>query len=74
MNPVNPFTTEELAEMVWLKTGRNPVHVRTQALHVIAEFEGGQTGVWRVEDLMVSSAMTLKWPVRQYLEAEEKLA
>lgn len=40
-----------LADLVWLKTGKTPTHVRTQALLVIGEFADGTYGVWRIEDL-----------------------
>lgn len=46
-----PHRKEELADLIYLKAGKNPTLVRTQALLVIAEFEDGSMGVWRIEEL-----------------------
>ena len=49
----HPYTKDQLFDFIWLKTGRVPLSVRSQALLVIAEFPTGETGVWRIEDLEV---------------------
>ena len=73
MNALIPFTADELADMVWLKTGRNPSSIRCQALLVVAEFEDGSMAIHRIEDLIVGSAMSLRWSPSQYLDAERRL-
>lgn len=45
------MTPEELSDLVYRRTGRTPDRVRTQALLVIGEWDDGQKGVWRIEDL-----------------------
>ncbi len=45
------YDKEELRNIIWAKTGKDPVHVRQQALLVIGEFADGSMGVWRIEDL-----------------------
>lgn len=54
LNPAISYTKHELADLVWLLTGRVPHTIRTQGLLVIAEFGGtgdSSIGVWRIEDL-----------------------
>lgn len=45
------FDLDRLRYLVWLRTFRTPLVVRTQGLLVIAEFEDQTIGVWRVEEL-----------------------
>lgn len=68
-----PFTKEELSYMVRLATGKSPSQVRTQALLVIGEFEDGTNSVHHIDHLVVTSAMSHRWPVRAYMDAEERL-
>ncbi len=51
MNATHGYTKDELADMVWLRTGKTPSAIRCQALLVISEFEDGTLAVHRVEDL-----------------------
>lgn len=53
MNAAHSYTKDELADFIWLHTGRRPISVRSQALLVIATFDQNQIGVWRIEDLEV---------------------
>lgn len=69
-----PFTKDELSDMVWLATGKAPSHVRTQALLVVGEFPDGTTSVHHIDLLVVKSAMSHRWPVRSYLDAEDRLS
>ena len=48
---VIPYTRDELADLVWARTGKTPTSIRCQALLVIAEFDDGQMSVHRVEEL-----------------------
>lgn len=51
-NAAHTFTYGQVADKVWLRTGKAPVHIRCQALLVISTFEDGATAVHRIEDLM----------------------
>ena len=51
-NAAHDLSREELADLVWLRTGKAPTHVRCQALLVVAEFDDGTTSVHRVESLV----------------------
>ena len=70
MNAMIPFSDEELCDMVWTRTGKSPVSVRTQALLVIAEFGDGAKSVHRIEHLVVDSAMRRRLGLDRYMEWE----
>lgn len=50
-NAAHDLSRDELADLVWLRTGKAPAHVRCQALLVVAEFSDGTTSVHHVDDL-----------------------
>lgn len=49
---IDRYTDEDIAQAVYLRTGKNPMTVRRQALLVVAEFLDGTLGIWRIEELM----------------------
>lgn len=51
-NAVIPQSKDELADLVWLRTGKTPATIRCQALHVVAEYADGTISVHRIEDLV----------------------
>lgn len=51
-NAAHGYTYNEVADKVWIRTGKNPVAIRCQALLVMSSFEDGTTAVHRIEDLM----------------------
>lgn len=51
-NAAHGYTYGQVADKVWIRTGKNPVRVRCQALLVISTFADDTTAVHRIEDLM----------------------
>ena len=51
-NAAHNFTYGEVADKVWILTGKKPISIRCQALLVISTFEDGTTSVHRIEVLM----------------------
>lgn len=74
MNAVIPFSAEELADMVWTKTGKTPVAIRTQALLVVSTFDDGAIAVHRIEDLVIHAALGRRLPMGRYLDWEGEQA
>ncbi|MGH7483987.1 MAG: hypothetical protein ACREMY_00100 [bacterium] len=58
---MNPFTTDELKDMVWLKLGRTPDRIYVRAHFVIAEFDDGSRAVHRIETLLPTPAAWQRW-------------
>ncbi len=51
MNAAHGYEEEELKDLIWIRTGKNPQTIRCQALLVIAAYADGCTSVHRIEEL-----------------------
>lgn len=49
--PANWRDKSYLADLVWLRHGRNPIEVWAQGLLIVAHFSDGTTAVHRLEEL-----------------------
>lgn len=51
LNAAFSHSMDELADLIWLRTGKVPQSIRCQALLVLAEFADGSISVHRIEEL-----------------------